>query len=58
VDRADVVDRKRALALAEGDCFFHRDDVGRHGSGDPLRRARVDEGAGKVPLAELVTLDP
>ena len=51
MDRADVVDRKWAIDLAEGYCFFHRDYVGRHGSGDPLRRARVDEGAGKVPLA-------
>jgi hypothetical protein len=58
VDRADVVDRKRAIGLAEGDCFFHRDDVGRHGSGDPLRGARVNQSPGKVPLAELVTLDP
>ena len=49
MDRADVVDRKWAIDLAEGDCFFHRDDIGRHGSGDPFRRARVDQSAGKVP---------
>jgi hypothetical protein len=58
VDRADVVDRKRALAIAEGDCFFHRHDVGCHGSGYPLRSARVNQGPGKVPLAEFIALDP
>jgi hypothetical protein len=51
MDRADVVDRKWAIDLAEGYRLFHRDYVGRHGSGDPLRRARVDQSPGKVPLA-------